>query len=159
MIALDFGSQLQIQSAADIAPALEPLFGDWATWFLSAGLFSAGISSAVTAPLAAAFALSGVLGWQNDIKDKRFKLIWIVILVLGIVPAMTGFRPTQIIWFAQVANGLLLPAMAVFLVFLMNHSSLGEHKNSNKQNIMAGLVVLITLLLSGRSLLSAFGFL
>ena len=154
-----FGSQLQIQSAADIAPALEPLFGDWATWFLSAGLFSAGISSAVTAPLAAAFALSGVLGWQNDIKDKRFKLIWIVILVLGIVPAMTGFRPTQIIWFAQVANGLLLPAMAVFLVFLMNHSSLGEHKNSNKQNIMAGLVVLITLLLSGRSLLSAFGFL
>ena len=56
-----FGKALSIQSAADLAPSLQPILGDWAPLFMGLGLFSAGISSAVTAPLAAAFALSGVL--------------------------------------------------------------------------------------------------
>jgi len=56
-----FGKQIAITSAADIAPSLQPLFGDMASIFIGVGLFAAGISSAVTAPLAAAFVLSGIL--------------------------------------------------------------------------------------------------
>ena len=67
-----FGKQIEIQSAADLAPALEPLFGESAKYFMAVGLFAAGISSAITAPLASAFALSGILGLKRDLKAFSF---------------------------------------------------------------------------------------
>ncbi len=51
-----------IASGADMAKALSPLLGSWATVIFGIGLFAAGITSTLTAPLAAAFASSGILG-------------------------------------------------------------------------------------------------
>ena len=151
-----FGKSIELKSAADIAPALQPLFGDKAEMLMAIGLFSAGISSSVTAPLAAAYALSGILqkNWQLD--DIGFKAIWCVILILGVVPAAMGFKPVSIIWFAQVANGIMLPVITGFLLFLMNSHKLGAYKNGKTQNLMGIAVFLVTLILSARSLSYAF---
>ena len=154
-----FGSQVSITSAADIAPSLQPLFGDMASVFIGVGLFAAGISSAVTAPLAAAFALSGILNLNKNLDSNSFKAIWIAVLLLGVLGASLGYKPIAIIWFAQVANGILLPIVTIFLLWIMNTKTLGDYKNNTWQNILGLLVVLVSLLLSGRSLLSAFGFL
>ncbi len=154
-----FGQQLQLQSAADLAPSLQPLFGDWASIFIAIGLFSAGISSAITAPLAAAFALSGILNWNKDLNALSFKMTWMTILVIGVVIASLGYKPIAIIWFAQVANGILLPVISVFLLWIMNSQVLGEYRNNLWQNIAGAAVILIALMLSARSLLSAFGLL
>jgi len=151
-----FKQQIEIHGAADLAPALQPIFGDWATVFMSTGLFAAGISSAVTAPLAAAFALSGILNLKNKMSDKSFKLIWIIILIIGTFVASSGYKPINIIWFAQVANGLLLPIITIFLLLMMNTKKLGQYKNTWLQNTLGFIVLVVTLLLSGRSLLSAF---
>ena len=43
-----------VTSVMDMAQALEPLLGAWAPYILGLGLFAAGISSAITAPLATA---------------------------------------------------------------------------------------------------------
>lgn len=152
-----FGQQLSLRSAADLAPALQPLFGDWASVFLGFGLFFAGISSAITAPLAAAFALSGILNLDKNLNGLGFKLTWGVILIIGVIVSSLGFKPVAIIWFAQVANGLLLPLISIFLLWIMNTKTLGNYRNNIGQNIAAIVVIFITLLLSGRSLLSAFG--
>jgi manganese transport protein len=156
-----FGKQISIQSAADLAPALQPVFGDWAAIFMAVGLFAAGISSAVTAPLAAAFALSGILNFNQNstaqMSSKSFKVIWLTILVIGTVVASSGYKPINIIWFAQVTNGLLLPIVTVFLLWIMNNERLGQYKNTLWQNSFGALVLLVTLLLSARSLLAAFG--
>jgi Mn2+/Fe2+ NRAMP family transporter len=154
-----FGQQVQINNAADIAPALQPIFGDYAGAFIAIGLFAAGISSAVTAPLAAAFALSGILNLNKELNSLSFKTIWFIILFMGVIIASLGYRPITVIWFAQVANGILLPLIALFLLFIMNNKILGKYKNNSKQNIMGAGVIIVTLLLSGRSLLSAFGLL
>lgn len=154
-----FGKNIAITNAADIAPALQPLFGDLAGIFIATGLFSAGISSAVTAPLAAAYALNGVLKMNNNLASFKFKSIWLIILLLGVFIATFGYQPIKIIWFAQVANGILLPLIAIFLLWIMNSKQLGKYQNSTPQNILAGCVVFITLILSGRSLMSAFGML
>ena len=42
-----------INNGADLAKGLEPLFGNSARYFLGIGLFAAGITSAITAPMAA----------------------------------------------------------------------------------------------------------
>jgi len=154
-----FGKQISITSAADLAPSLQPLFGDMAGVFIGIGLFAAGISSAVTAPLAAAFALSGILDLNKDLNSISFKAICIAILFLGMLGASLGYKPIVIIWFAQVANGILLPIVTIFLLWIMNSKVLGEFKNKPWQNVLGIIVVFVSLLLSGRSLMSAFGFL
>jgi len=154
-----FGQQVQINNASDIAPALQPIFGDYAGIFIAVGLFAAGISSAVTAPLAAAFALSGILNLNKQLNSLSFKAIWFFILFLGVIIASLGYKPITVIWFAQVANGILLPLVAIFLLVMMNNQRLGQYKNNLRQNVLGASVVLVTLLLSGRSLLSAFGWL
>ncbi len=154
-----FGRQIALHSVADLAPSLEPLFGQFSQVLMATGLFAAGISSAVTAPLAAAFALSGVLNLNKQLSSRSFKAIWLTILLLGILVASSGYKPISIIWFAQVANGLLLPIVTMFLLWIMNNQRMGEFKNSKIQNILGVLVLLVTLLLSGRSLMSAFGML
>ena len=148
-----FGQQISLQSAADIAPALQPLFGESASIFLGLGLF------AITAPLAAAFALSGILNLDKSLNAFGFRLTWIIILVIGVVVSSVGFKPVAVIWFAQVANGLLLPLVSIFLLWIVNTKVLGEYRNNRWQNLAAIAVIFVTLLLAGRSLMSAFGLL
>ncbi|WP_237068669.1 Nramp family divalent metal transporter [Microbulbifer guangxiensis] len=154
-----FRHQIQLEDAGELAGALSPLFGSAASILLGIGLFAAGISSALTAPLAAAFALRGVLGLQRGMNATGFRLAWLAVLLCGGLIATLGVRPVEVIWFAQVANGLLLPIVTGFLLWEMNTPRLGAHRNSHWQNLLGCVVLLVTVLLGGRSLLSAFGML
>ena len=146
-----------INNAADLALGLEPLFGSYAKYFLSIGLFAAGITSAITAPLAAAYVACGCLGWASELKSQRFRMVWVFILGLGVVFSSIGFKSIEIIKFAQVANGLLLPIIAIFLLWVMNKFSiLGSYKNSKLQNIIGILIVLIAVFLGIKGILSVF---
>ncbi|WP_460219118.1 Nramp family divalent metal transporter [Psychroserpens sp. MEBiC05023] len=150
----------EVSNAADLAKGLEPLFGNYASYFLSLGLFAAGITSAITAPLAAAYVASGCLGWSSDMKSKRFKLVWIFILGLGVLFSIIGFKSIEIIKFAQVANGLLLPVIAGFLLWIMNKSSiLGKYKNTTIQNALGFIIFGIALFLGVKSVLKVFNLL
>jgi NRAMP (natural resistance-associated macrophage protein)-like metal ion transporter len=152
-----FGQQVAINSAADISIQLEPLLGSWATLAMGVGLFAAGISSSITAPLAAAYALAGMLGWSSDGKDLRFKAAWAVVLFSGLGLSLSGYKPVTIIWFAQIANGILLPLLAVFLLYVMNQSKLlGQYKNTWVHNVLGLVVISVTLFLGGKSLYFAF---
>ncbi len=149
-----------ISNAADMAQQLKPLLGNWSSYFLGTGLFAAGISSAITAPLAAGYAAKGMLGWEGDMKSTKFRIVSIGILLLGTLSSMFGISPIVVIQFAQVANGILLPVVAIFLIYLMNKSSLlGEFKNSLLQNVLGGVVILVTVILGIRSLNAVFQFL
>lgn len=153
-----FGTGRGVESAADMASQLEPLLGPSAKYFFSLGLLAAGVTSSVTAPLAAAYATAGAFGWKRDLRDPKFKMIWAIIIVVGTTFAILGSSPTQAIVFAQAANGLILPIIAVFLLVVMNRRDLlGDHVNTKAGNIAGGIVVLIAIGLGLRSLASAFG--
>ena len=64
------------------------------------GLLAAGFSSAITASFSAAYAVNGVLGWKKTVKDLRFKIIWIIVLVAGRVMAVVlgKSRPSSSWW-------------------------------------------------------------
>ncbi len=154
-----FGKPFVPTSVADLAPALQPIAGDMAKTLMASGLFAAGISSAVTAPLAAAYALSGIMDLNKKLDSIQFKSIWASILIIGVIVSSLGYRPINIILFAQIANGILLPVVTVFLLWLMNTEKLGDYRNNSLQNVLGAAVLLITLMLSTRSLMSAFGLL
>ena len=56
---------VQVQGVGEMARQLEPLLGPQARWLFGLGLFAAGLTSAITAPLAAAWATAGLLGWTG----------------------------------------------------------------------------------------------
>jgi Mn2+/Fe2+ NRAMP family transporter len=147
----------QVSTASDLAKGLEPLFGRFSKYFLSLGLFAAGITSAITAPLAAAYVAKGCFGWNKGLKGKKFRMVWMLILGLGVLFSSIGFKPIEIIQFAQVANGLLLPIIAGFLLWIVNKNSvLGSYKNSRMQNLLGFLICFAMLVLGAISLLKVF---
>jgi manganese transport protein len=137
-----------ITGAGDMAAQLEPVLGVWARDFFAAGLLAAGFTSSITAPLAAAWAAAGALGWPRDLRDRRLRIVWIIVLGSGAAFAATGIRPVPAILFAQVANGVLLPAIAVFLLIAVNdRKRMGRFANNAVLNVLGGLVVLIAAVL------------
>lgn len=145
----------QIEDAGDLAVGLEPLFGNSATIFLAVGLLAAGITSSITAPLAAAYVVQGCLGWKGGVQSRNFKMVWIIILILGVIFSSLGIRPVEIIQFAQIANGLVLPIIAIFLFWIVNQSSvLGKYRNNIFQNAIALLVISLAIFLGAKSIFS-----
>jgi Mn2+/Fe2+ NRAMP family transporter len=143
-----------IANAADLAKGLAPLFGDFAKYFMALGLFAAGITYSITAPLAAACVAKGCLGWSGGLKSKKFRFVWIAILFLGVLFSSIGIKPIEIIKFAQVANGMLLPIIAGILLWIVNKKSvLGSYVNSKTQNILGILIVCIAVFLGVKGIL------
>ncbi|MBK5252486.1 MAG: Nramp family divalent metal transporter [Peptostreptococcaceae bacterium] len=148
---------MTVNSAADMAIQLEPTLGAFANIFMSIGLFAAGFSSAVITPLGVSYVLGGLLGWKLDKSDKRFFYTNIGILVLGIFGAATGFNPLTIIIMAQALNGIFLPVIVIFLVYITcSKKVLGKYANSTFVNIIGIAISIITLVIGGSSVISVF---
>lgn len=146
-----------VDNALDLAKGLEPLYGENAKYLLGIGLFAAGITSAITAPLAAAYVAKSCFGWKASLKDNRFRAVWAIILILGVVFSSLEFKPLEVITFAQVANALLLPIVAIFLVWIVNKANvLGNYKNTLFQNILAICIILITIILGVKGIYTLF---
>lgn len=150
----------EITTALDMAEGLRPLYGDSAKYFMGVGLCAAGLTSAVTAPLAAAYVVNNCFGWNAGMKDVRFKLVWMAIILLGAIFMFFGIKPIEIIKLAQVANGLLLPIIAIFLLWVVNLKEVMQgHHNTKIQNVLGLVIILLAVVLGGKSILTVFNIL
>lgn len=147
---------VDVKTAADLSIQLEPLLGKYAKYFLSIGLFSAGLSSAIATPLGASYTLAGLLGWKYDNSDVRFKTTNIIIVLTGIIGSATGFNPISLILASQALNGITLPVIVIFLIIATSRTKiLGEYVNNLFQKIIGWIIAGISLVLGGTSLISA----
>lgn len=137
-----------IDGPAAMAEPLRPLLGAAGRPLFAAGLVAAGLTSAITAPLAAAYATTGVLGWDSGLQSWKFRAVWATVIVVGTTLAMQGGNPISAILFAQAANGWLLPIIAGFLLVAMNRKALlGDYTNRVLANVLgAGVVLVVSVL-------------
>lgn len=150
----------EIENAATMARQLEPLLGPAAGIFFAMGLLAAGLTSSITAPLAAAYATAGVLGWDRDLRAFRFRAVWGSIVIVGTLLALLDVRPIAAIVFAQAANGVMLPVVAILLLVVSNREALvGSHRNGLLGNLLGGAVVLVVTGLATVQLLRVAGIL
>jgi len=148
---------LTLESGTQMAQQLKPLFGSFTNLLFGMGLFAAGLSSAITAPYAAAFASSGVLGWQENQTSRKFRAIWIGVIATGLVVSLLDFNPLGIIVFAQVANGLVLPVASIFLLIVLNNrKKMQALSNTLFQNVIGGLVTFLVCFLGIWNILKLF---
>jgi NRAMP (natural resistance-associated macrophage protein)-like metal ion transporter len=119
-------------SASDIGQQLNPTLGSASATAFAVGLFAAGLTSSITAPLATAYAVCGCLGWSTDPSGRHFRAISLGIVACGGAIALaTGKSPTATIVFAQLANGMLLPFIAVFLLMAVT-------RHADRPNLVLG---------------------
>ncbi len=139
---------IEIESANDLSLALQPILGNFASYLVSIGLFAAGLTSTITAPLATAYATCGILGIDQDMKSIQFRSIWFIVIVCGMFFILVNqSTPTELILIAQVANAIILPIMAIFLMYCMNHPQLGQYRNHLLSNLAGIMVLFITIVL------------
>ncbi|WOJ93522.1 Nramp family divalent metal transporter [Congregibacter variabilis] len=156
--AITFFSQGLTFSPDKISTQLDPVLGPSGRYVFALGLFAAGLTSAITAPLAAAYAVCGALGLPDTLRGTAFRGIALSVVFTGTLFAATGARPLSLIVFAQAANGLLLPVIAIILLWLMNERKLlGNAANGWQSNLLGGIVVAVTLGLGANKLVGLIG--
>lgn len=144
-----------------IAQALELRLASWARPMFALGLFAAGLSSAITAPLAAALTAQSLFGASRQADEGERSLLyrgtWLGVLATGVVCGAVGVKPIPAIILAQATNGVLLPLVALFLLLLVNdRQTMGERGcNGWRGNLLLGAVVLVTLVLGGSNGMAA----
>ncbi|MEZ6095062.1 MAG: Nramp family divalent metal transporter [Pirellulaceae bacterium] len=146
-----FGGMDEVPKNIDsIAEQLKPALGNAAQFFFGMGLFAAGLTSAITAPLAAAYVFAGCFRFSTNLEDWRMKLAATVVLGTGAYFALRyATSPSELILTAQIANGLLLPLIVVFLIIVMNNGKiLGNFRNRWFANVMGGIVLIVIALMT-----------
>jgi Mn2+/Fe2+ NRAMP family transporter len=139
---------VQISDARDAAMALQPLAGRYAALLFGFGLLNASLFAAAILPLSTAYSVCEGLGWERGIDQKLgdapwFYGIYTVMIALGAAAIMIpGLPLLKVLYLSQVANGILLPAVLVFMLILANRRDLlGQHVNSRGFNTVAWVLV------------------
>tara|TARA_Y100001958_G_scaffold1637_1_gene1072 strand:- start:842 stop:2059 length:1218 start_codon:yes stop_codon:yes gene_type:complete len=143
----------EVKNAIDLGKQLSPYLGDFSKYFISIGLFSAGITSSITAPIATSYALSSIFNYKPEWKEKKFKIVSIIIILIGCFFSSTSYNPIYIIKLAQFVNGLFLPIIGISLLWAVNQTHyLGNYINTKYYNVIGLLIIILSILISLRSL-------
>lgn len=139
-----------------LGKTLEPVFGASGTYIFGFGIFAAGFTSTITAPMAAALVARELMNLPDDSKDFRYRAVWMLVLLTGGIFSSLGLKPIEMISLAQFANGLLLPFIAFFLLWTVNRKTvMGEYRNRLLQNVTGSIVFGITVVLGTMAALKA----
>ena len=161
MAILFTGTQIQgAFSFEALATAVGSKTGQWGAMLFSLGLFAAGMSSSITSPLAAAVTARSMFsedGGDWGVKSRNFRLVWGVILLVGLLFGVSGIKPVPAIIMAQALNGALLPIVAGFLFLIVNDKTVlpDAYRNKPIANIFMLLVVTLSSFLGINNILKA----
>ena len=155
-----FTNHRQIRTALDAARALEPLVGPFAKYLFAMGLIGAGLIAIPVLLASASYGVAGTIGWpsglsKNPWQNEGFYLILTVGLAVSLLLALIGLDPVQLMFWANVLQGVLSPVLVVLLVVIGNSRRImGENKLGPVTN--AGLV-LAALVMFAASVLLCYG--
>lgn len=137
------------------AKAIRSNTGAAGAWLFATGLFAAGFSSSVTAPLAAAVTIQSTN--RSALSPTYFRLVWGGVMSFGLIFGLLGIKPVPVILAAQVANGMLLPFMAALLLMAVNNPLLlpPVHCNGTWGNLAGGGVLWVCTLLGMQNIIKA----
>ena len=161
---IHMGGSREITSAADAALALKPLAGNAAAALFAFGLVNASLFAASILPLATAYTVCEGLGFESGI-DKRpheapaFYALYTGLIILGGLAVLVLKESMQvpIILFSQVANGILLPFVLIFMLRLCNREDImGAYRNSRPFNVIAWSTCVTIMVLTALLLLRSF---
>ena len=153
-----FVNKIPIETAKDVAIALKPLAGQYATFLFAFGLLGASMLAAFVLPLSTAYAICEAFGFEHGISKSHkeapvFFGLYTVLIVLGAAIVLwPNLSLYNVMLTTQVVNGVLLPPILIFMVLLASKKSImGEYVNTKFFNVIAWaftfILIFLTLLL------------
>lgn len=144
-----------------LAQALTYKIGPYAVYIFGFGMFAAGFSSAITAPLASAITAQSLFEEKSKEKWKTqgiyFRSVYLGVLIVGLVFGLAEVKPIPVIILAQALNGLILPFISIFLIYVINDPVLMGKENTNGwlSNILMTIVMWVTMIMGTISIVKA----
>lgn len=158
-----FKAGVKIDSAETAAMSLAPIAGKYASILFAIGLANASLFAASILPLATAYYICEGMGWEAGI-NKTFKeapqFMWLYtfLIAIGALIVLIPDAPLiPIMWISQVVNGVMLPFVLIFMLFLINKKELMEdYTNSKTFNRIAWTTTITMIVLTGMSIVTLF---
>ncbi len=145
--------QREIETAAEAASALGPLAGSTASTLFAVGLLAASLLGLGVVPLASAYTACEAFGWERGV-DWRWReapafygLLAFFIGFAALFMLIPGLPLIQVMFTAQVLNGLLLPIILIFVMQLAGDRRLMGSLVSGRINLAIGWAVTAILVL------------
>jgi len=144
-----------------LAQALTYKIGPYAVYIFGFGMFAAGFSSAITAPLASAITAQSLFEEKSKEKwktqGKYFRMVYLGVLIVGLIFGLAEVKPIPVIILAQALNGLILPFISIFLIYVINDPVLMGKENTNGwfSNILMTIVMWVTMIMGTISIIKA----
>jgi NRAMP (natural resistance-associated macrophage protein)-like metal ion transporter len=149
-VANQHGGNYHPQQAADFAIALRPLAGELAATIFALGILNAGLFTATILPLSTAYVVCEAFGFEAALDRKFseapifFSLFATGLLLGAAIVLIPGIPYLKLIFYAQVVQGILLPAELVLMLIIINRVNLmGRYVNSTVANVLAWATVVI----------------
>jgi len=144
-----------ISDAGEAAAALRPLAGEYAGLLFAFGLFNASLFAASILPLSTAYSVCEGLGLESGVNKKFreapvFYWLYTALIAFGAATVLWPKLPlVKVMVLSQVANGILLPFVLIFMLLLINRKDLmGEYVNSRTYNLVAWTTAVVMIVLT-----------
>lgn len=158
-----FKAGVHVETAKDVAIALQPMAGRYASILFGIGLANASLFSASILPLATAYSICEGMGFEAGVnKSFRdapiFMTLYTVFIVIGAMIVLVPTIPLiAVMWMSQVVNGVMLPFVLVFMLMLINKKDLmGDYVNGRAFNWIAWVTTITMVALTVLFVLSMF---
>ena len=139
-----------LNDASEMIPLLEPVAGKYAVGIFVIGITAAGLSSQFPNTLLLPWLLCDFFCWERDMKKFNFRMIVLVMSLLGLVVPIFHARPVFVMVASQAFAALVLPITVGGIFYLTsNKKIMGEHVNSKFENGILSLIFLFALFMGG----------
>lgn len=152
-----FAHHQSITTAADAARSLEPLLGPFAKYLFAIGFIGAGLVAIPVLLASTSYAVSGTFGWPAGLSKKPwqsegFYLILTASMLVSLVIALLRFDPIQLMFWANVLNGVLAPMLVIYLIVVGNNRKIMRNQPMDWLT-NTGMVITVIVMLAATVLL------
>jgi Mn2+/Fe2+ NRAMP family transporter len=130
-----------IDSAQEVASALEPLAGSNASLLFTLGIFGVGLLAVPVLAGASAYAIAELFKWKEGLnrkysQAKGFYGVIIASMLVGLSMNFLGINPIKALYLAAIVNGMIAPIL-MFFIFKIGRDKkiMGEFTNPRWVNI------------------------
>ncbi|MDP9887309.1 Nramp family divalent metal transporter [Pseudarthrobacter enclensis] len=124
-----------VNTAADVAKALQPIVGPAATFLFAAGFIGTGVLGVPVLAASGAAGLAGLLGkdWGLDLSPRRAPLFYALLgvgMVAGVLISFFSTDPIGLLVFSATVNGIAAaPFLVVTMLISRDKAIMGDYKN------------------------------
>ncbi|HEV2039237.1 MAG TPA: divalent metal cation transporter [Casimicrobiaceae bacterium] len=135
-LTLHSAGMTKLDTSRQVAEALRPLAGRFASLLYTVGLLGTGLLAIPTLAGAGAYAFAEIFGWRQGIDERYskapgFYVVFICSVGLGIALDFAGINPVSALYWTAVINGILAPFLLVGILIAASDRALMQGQPSS----------------------------